>query len=379
MLIIQLVVVGTSFAQLKPFAEAFVDNKNQWPFIEKGNGYSISIDGGHLIMDANTTAIHTFKNLNLDEDYDFALEARMIFINGSRLGWMGFRFGMNEDANKFISFVYNNDKGFMIGTNNGKKYQTIRESKSHTVKPYDYNTLTVIKTGTTYRFLINEKQVHEAKIKAFYGPMVSLVTNTNMKMQVDDVQLYDPKKGKQKLQSDKELPALDTDLSLENLEEILNDEKLPDDYKTFLDNFVQLPSPFIFHPETGQGVDVSHLTFTQKTFYKYVASNVRNKSIWAIGKLGECKNGEAVLVLNRYLINNQDVSRFIVVAFDKKGNLVGEKEVGAIVKEGDSLFQLLDFKAYRDGDVINVEGTVTYHNGNKERNNVRFNTALCNL
>lgn len=361
--------------------EPFDNNNNNWPFLEHGDGYSISIENGHLVMDGNTTAIHCFKQLPITAETDFAVHSRMSFIEGNHLGWMGLRFAMSDQADKYISFVYNNDKGFLIGVNNGKKYDVIRESKSLLVKPYDYNTLTVIKSGTTYKFLLNDKQVHEEKIKSFFGPMFGVITNMNMKMQVDEFQVYDPKKGKAEINDNSVLSTIElsntTGGTFENLVN-LNDDA-PPEYKEFLTNFGQLPSPYYFSPETGQGVDVSQLPFTQKNFYQYVLGNVRNKAMWAVGKLGECGSGVSLLMLNRYNINNQDVSRFIIVAFNEKGEMTGQKEIGAMVKEGGSIFQILDFKTYRDGNVINAEATTTYQNGHKERTSVRFNATICNL
>jgi hypothetical protein len=360
--------------------ESFDNNDKGWPFIGVGDGYNISIEKGHLVMDGNRTAIHTYKKTGLTEDSSVAIYVRLIFLTGDHLGWMGIRFGMSEQADKYCSFVLNNDKGFLIGVSNGKKYETVRQGKSLLVKSYDYNTLTVIKNGLNYKFLINDKQVHEAKIKNFFGPMVGLVTNMNMKMQVDELEMYDPKSGRMIISSNSELSSVQLSTGGGSLEDLLiKKDAAPEDFQEFLSNFGQLPSPYYFSPETGQGTDVSHLSFTQKNFYKYVAANVRGKTMYALGKLSECGQGYALLMMNRYFINNQDVSRFVVVAFNSKGEITGEKEVGSMVKEGGDIFNVIDFKAYRDGAVVNIEATQTYHNGNKQKSSVRFNTSLCNF
>lgn len=366
----------------KYFYDNFDNNDQGWPFIGRSDGFSILIENSHLVMDGNTTAIHSFRKADLTEETDFAIDSRMIFVNGNHLGWMGIRFMMSEKADKYCSFVYNNDKGFLISKYNGKKSEVIRESKSTVVKPYDYNSLTVIKKGTTYKFLINDKQVHEEKIKDFFGPMAGVITNQNMKMQVDEFQVYDPSKGKTVGASSATiLSTFQSGSTLSSVEDILPAEKpvLPADFQEFIDQFGQINYPYYFSPETGQGLEVSNLEFTQKTFYKYVNSNVHDKVMWAMGKLADCKDGIAVLMMNRYRINAQDVSRFIVVSFNYKGEIIGEKEVGAMVKENGSFFKMIDFKAYKENNVVNVEATETFHNGNKQRNSVRFNTAMCNF
>jgi hypothetical protein len=101
--------------------------------------------------------------------------------------------------------------------------------------------------------------------------------------------------------------------------------------------------------------------------------------MYAMGKLGECGEGYSLLMMNRYFINRQDVSRFFVVAFNKNGEQTGEKEIGSMTKENGEFFNVIEFKTYRDGNVINAEATETYNNGHREKKNTRFNATLCNL
>lgn len=374
--------IFTAQAQQPYFVETFDEGNETWPFVGSGEGYSISISNGHLIMNGNQTAIHSLKKTTLTEDANFGIYARMIFIDGSHLGWMGIRFMMNEAGDKFCSFVYNNDKGFLIALHNGKKDETLRESKSQVIKPYDYNSLSLVKSGNTYKFLINDKQVFEEKIKSFYGPLVGVMTNANMQMQVDEFQIYDPKVGRKNTSDVKLLSSMDLSSSSgTELGELLTQshKELPPEFDEFLSNFYQLNFPYYFSPETAKAVEVTNLSFTQKNFYTYVAGNVLDKNMWALGKLSECAEGYALLMMNRYTINRQDVSRFFVIVFDRSGAKVAEKEVGAMVKEDGDFFKVIDFKAYRDGNVVNVEATETFHNGNKQRNSVRYNTLLCNF
>lgn len=369
-------------AQPAPIVEPFDNNDKQWPFIGNGNGYTLEIANGHLSMDGNMTAIHTFKNAGLTEEMNFGLYTRLIFLNGSSQGWMGLRFCMSEDATKYIGFILNNDQGFMIVVNNGKKYEVLRESRSQVVKSYDYNSLTVVKNGTTYKFLINDKQVYEEKIKSFFGPLVGFITNQNMKMQIDEFQLYDPKKGRAIIADNSILSSVQLSQSKDaSLLDLLTEKKddTPADFEDFLSNFQQLPSPYYFSPDNAQGTEVTNLPFTQKTFYRTVAASVRNKTMYALGKLGECGDGYSLLMMNRYLINRQDVSRFFFVAFNKKGEVMGEKEIGSMTKENGEFFNVIEFKTFRDGNVINAEATETYHNGHREKKNTRFNATLCNL
>lgn len=366
----------SALAQEPYLAESFSNNEQQWPFLGQGDGYSISIENGHLVLNGNTTAIQTFRKVTVSAEMDFAIYARMIFLNGDHTGWMGVRFMMNETADKYCTFSINNDKGFLISERNGKKYEVIRQSVSQVVLPDDYNTLTVVKKGSTYKFLINDKQVHEVKIKSFYGSYIGLMTNSNMAMQVDEVQVYDPVAGRKRINNSDHISGISTSLPQKQISSTL--QNASPEFEEFLTKFPSLAFPYYFHPENAQGVDISHLPFAQHTFYQYAVSNVRNRQVWAMGKLSECGEGLALLVMNRYQINDQDVSKFVVAIFDSNGVLKQEKDIGMMVKEFGEFFKVIEFKAYRDANAMNIEATEIFHNGNKLRNSVRYNTHLCN-
>ena len=364
--------VFTANGQMQPFADDFSNNQHQWPFLGAGDGYNISIENGHLVMNGYGNAIHTYKPFDISEDYAVAYHASMIFLKGDPTGWMGIRFNMNNDADRYCTFTFNNDKGFLISERVGKKYEVIRQSVSQVVKPYDYNSLTVIKKGSTYKFLLNDKQVHEAKIKSFHGSLFGVMANQNILMKVDEVQLYDPAQGKQ------DLKQTDSNFFREDLSLDKAPQKYSPEFQNFLDQFPRVAFPYYFRPENAQGVDVSSLSLVRQNFYKYVAANVRNNQMWAVCQLSECGDGIAVLMMNRYQINSQDISRFFVAIFDADGKLLQERELGSMVKENGDFFKVIDFKVYKDAKVMNLEATETFHNGNKSKNSIRYNTALCN-
>ncbi len=369
-LAISLLTIFSATGQIQPFVEDFTNNQHQWPFLGVGENYSISIEEGHLVMNAYGSAIHTFKSFDLHEDDEVVYHANMIFLKGDHTGWMGIRFNMNAEADRYCTFTYNNDKGFLISERVGKKYEVIRQSVSQVVKPYDYNSLTVIKKGSTYKFLINDKQVHEAKIKSFHGPLFGVMANQNLLMKTDEVQLYDPKQGRQEI-----VQASNSmfDSGLGN-----SRKSYSTDFQNFLDQFPRVAFPYYFSPQNAQGVDVSSIPLVQESFYQYVTASVRNNQMWAMCQLSECGDGIALLMMNRYQINSQDISRFFVAVFDSNGKLIQEREIGSMVKEHGDFFKVIDFKVYKDAKVMNIEATETFHNGNKNKSSVRYNTALCN-
>ncbi len=357
--------------QSKLFIESFSDNQHDWPFIGVSNDYSIRIERGHLVMHAKATAIHTYKSIDISQDDDIAYYTNMIFMGGDHTAWIGLHFNMNTSADKYFSFVYNNDKEFLISERAGKKYEVHRQSKSQVIKPYDYNSLTIVKKGSSYKFLINDKQVHELKIKTTYGPLLGITANSNTQIKVDEVQVYDPARGRQEIYND-ESAFLTADVNANIKKETTLE------FQELLNQFPRVAFPYYFHPQNAQGVDVSSYLIVQKTFYQYVAENVRNKQMWAMCQLSDCGEGYALLMMNRYQIYQQDISRFFVAVFDPSGKLLQEREIGEMVKENGSFFKVIEFKAYKEGNVMNIEATETFSNGNKSRKSVRFNTVLCN-
>lgn len=353
--------------------ETFDTNEHGWPFLGKGDGFEIKLDQGHLSMQSSTSAIHTYKDVGLSADKDFGIYTRQLFLQGTHLGWMGIRYSMSMDTKKYCSFFYNNGQGFFITVNNGKKEKIIRESQSTVIKPYDYNTLTVLKSGSTYRFLINDKQVHEAKISDCFGPGLAIFTSANMSILVDEVQVFESKKGKQRT-----IPSV----FVKNVTEkdvtsmVLSNTQMTPDFKEFYDSFQKYAFPYNYELVIGKAKVINQLPFVQKNYFEYLG-NTRGLQIWAIALLSQCHNGYAFLMANHYSINNQVNTRFSVEVFDLEGNPVGSKDLGAFVEEGGKYFKTLDFRISQSGNSILIETAETFYNGNKTKDITGLNYELC--
>jgi hypothetical protein len=362
-------------SKLVYLAEGFDDNKNNWTQ-ESNTNYAFKIVDGHAVIDANTTAIHSFQNIGATKSDDFGVHARLIFFNGTSEGWMGVRFGMSEDAKDYLTFCYNNAQGFLISSTNGKKYNVLRESKSTVVNPYDYNTLTVVKTQNHYKFLINDKQVFQDEIKSFFGPMIALYVGTNMSIRADEIQVFDPRKGKQKIIASQ---AVMTKTSEQDIKNIILTEPLPSDFQQFYDKFEKYQFPYDFSTVIDRAKIVNDLPFVQKHFYEYDLSTTRDHNVWAVAILSVCQNGYTFLVGNQYTIGNQKNFRFSIEAFDNKGTKLGSKTVGSIVEENNKYYQTLHFRVSQKSAAITFNVEETYFNGNVKKSLVSFNGDLCNL
>lgn len=362
-------------SKLVYLAEGFDDNKNNWTQESNAN-YSFKIADGHAVIDANTTALHFYQNIGAAKSDDFGVHSRMIFLNGTSEGWMGIRFGMGEDAKDYLTFCYNNAQGFLVSYKNGKKYTVLRESKSTVVKPYDYNTLTVTKTEGSYKFLINDKQVFQDEIKPFFGPLIALYVSNNMSIRVDEFQVFDLRKGKQKIVASQATMAKANDQDVKN---IILTEPLPPDFQEFYNVFEKYQFPYDFSTVVNRAKMVNDLPFVRKHFYEYDRSTTRDHNVWAVAILSVCQNGYTFLVGNQYSIGIQKIFRFSVEAFDNKGNKLGSKAVGSIVEENDKYYQTLHFRVSQKAASITFDVEETYFNGNVKKSLVSFNGDLCNL
>lgn len=362
-------------SKLVYLAEGFDDNKNNWRQ-ESNTDYAFKIVDGHAVIDANTTAIHSFQNVGAAKSDDFGVHSRMIFFNGTSEGWMGIRFGMSDDAKNYLTFCFNNAQGFLVSTTNGKKYNVLRESKSTVVNPYDYNTLTVIKSESHYRFLINDKQVFQDEIKSFFGPLIALYVSSNMSIRADEIQVFDPRKGKQKIIASQAVMAKTSEQDIKN---IILTEPLPPDFQQFYDQFQKFAFPYDYSTVINQAKDVSQLPFVQQNFYQYELSATRDHYTFALAILSVCQNGYTFLVGHKYTTGVQRVFRISIEAFDKKGNKLGSKNVGSTSEENNTYYQTLHFRVTQKGASVNFNVEETYFNGNVNKRLVSFNGDLCNL
>lgn len=356
-------------------AEGFEDNRNNWTE-ESNKNYAFAIADGHAVIDAYTTALHSFQNVGATKFDDFGIHSRMIFFNGTSEGWMGVRFGMDEDAKNYLTFCYNNAQGFLVSTTKEKKYNVLRQSKSTVIKPYDYNALTVVKAGEHYKFLINDKQVFQDDIKNFYGPLIGLYVSNNMSIRVDEIQMFDPRKGKQNIVASQATMAKTNDQDVKN---IILTESLPPEFQQFYDKFEKYAFPYDFSTVIDRAKMMNDLPFVQKHFYEYDLSTTRDHNVWAVAILSVCQNGYTFLVGNQYTIGNQKIFRFSIEAFDNKGSKLGSKTVGTIVEENDKYYQTLHFRVSQKGAAITFNVEETYFNGNVNKSLVSFNGDLCNL
>lgn len=358
-------------------ADGFDDNRNNWGLYDTKD-YRFQITDGHLAIDAYSVAVHAFQNINATKDDSYAIHTRMIFLNGTSEGWMGIRFNMSEDATRYLTFSYNNAQGFLVSNHTGKKYEVLRQSKSVVIKPYDYNTLTIVKKETSYQFLINDKQVFQDDLKSFYGSRAGLYISNNMSVKIDEFQVYDLRRGRQKIVSSQVTMAKSSDADIKQI--IEQQSAMSDDFRGFYQSFFKAAFPYEYSTVVRYAKNINHVPFVRKTFFEYDLSSMRYHNVNALTILSACQGGYTFLVAEEYSHNaQQDVIKFVIVAYDNQGKLLGRKDVGSIVTENGKYYQTLDFRVSQSGSAIMFNVSETYFNGNVNKKLVSFNGDICNL
>lgn len=377
LLVLSLTLPAAAQQKVTYLADGFDDNRNQWTEANTAE-YRFQITEGHLAIDANTVSVHTFQNIHAAAEESYAVHTRMIFLNGTSEGWMGIRFNMSDDATRYLTFSYNNAQGFLVSNHNGKKHEVLRESKSVVIKPYDYNTLTVVKKEKSYQFLINDKQVFQDDIKSFYGSLAGVYVSQNMSVKVDEFQVYDLRRGRQKIVSSQVTMTKATDTDVKKM--IEQQTSMSDDFRGFYEAFFKAAFPYEYSTVIRYSKNINHVPFVQKTFFEYDLSSMRYHNVHAMTILSACQGGYTFLVAEEYGPTPiQDVTKFVIVAYDNQGKLLGRKDIGWNVLENGKYYQTLDFRVTQTGSAIVFDVKETYFNGNINKRLVSFNGEICNL
>ncbi|MGW8121067.1 hypothetical protein ACV07N_00295 [Roseivirga echinicomitans] len=192
-IVMAMLVTTGLFAQEVFFKDSFNDNKNNWPFLGKYNGYSVAIQNGHLrIESTEDIAVLTYIDPHVYKE-DYGLSAKMILEKGEAEGLIGMRFGMSNDASKYYTFLYNNEGDYAVHKYDRKTSVLFEGSTEGIVKPMQYNDLLVVKQGDVFSFRLNEKILYTTTIKNTFGGLIAVKTAPKTTIMVDEIKIYDHK------------------------------------------------------------------------------------------------------------------------------------------------------------------------------------------
>ena len=178
------------------FSESFENNVNDWYEGSSDSRY-FKIENGYYVIQSFKSGTYAASKFNtkgkftIDQSRDFQIEARMKFVSGEDNnsnslnwgqeadGWSNFRFGFSGDGSYKI-FSYNKS-----ATNQWTNYQPWTNSIA--LNRSDYNKLTIRKVSDRYYFFINEQLVTSTPFLPFFGQVLSVQSNQNTTIRVDDI------------------------------------------------------------------------------------------------------------------------------------------------------------------------------------------------
>ena len=157
------------------YFEGFDDNKGKWitGLIANGTGRLLVEDGHYLLqaLDANSKSAWR-TDVSIDTGRDFEIEARLMFVRGLDNQGQGILWGGKDRQNEHRFLFAANGYYRIYKAEAGKYPDIVGWKKTDLVKPDDYVTLTVRKSGGTYFFFLNKVLVHKMPFEPFFGQQI---------------------------------------------------------------------------------------------------------------------------------------------------------------------------------------------------------------
>ncbi len=179
------------------FSEEFNDNSRTWREGSSDSRY-FKVENGYYVIQSFQSGYYAAAKFNeedqfnIDQSRDFQIECKMKFISGEdnnsnslnwgqkKEDWSSYRFGFSGDGS-FKIFSYDE-----AASNKWTNYQSWTETSKLT---NDFNKMTIRKVADQYYFFINETLVTTMPFKPFYGQILSIQSNQNTTIRVDDVMI----------------------------------------------------------------------------------------------------------------------------------------------------------------------------------------------
>lgn len=180
------------------YTEDFRDNRGNWREGSSDSRY-FKLENGYYVIQSFQTGYYAAAKFNeekpftIDQSRDFQIECKIKFVSGednnsnslnwgqSNEDWSNYRFGFSGDGSYKI-FSYNES-----AENKWKNYQSWTTSSA--INKSEFNKMTVRKVADQYYFFINETLVTTMPFKPFFGQVLSIQSNQNTTIRIDDIRI----------------------------------------------------------------------------------------------------------------------------------------------------------------------------------------------
>ncbi|MDW3196469.1 MAG: CHAT domain-containing protein [Cytophagales bacterium] len=186
---------GYSYQEML-YKEDFSDNSQSWRAGTSDSRY-FQIENGYYVIQSFKTGYYAAAKFNeenqftIDQSRDFQIECKMKFVSGEDNNSNSLNWGQKSDDWSNLRFGFSGDGSFKVfsyddaAENNWTNYQSWTESAA--LSKRDYNKMTVRKVADQYYFFINEILVTTVPFKPFFGQVLSVQSNQNTTIRVDDI------------------------------------------------------------------------------------------------------------------------------------------------------------------------------------------------
>ena len=149
------------------FYDNFQNNNNNWNLKSSGTKI-VQIKDKALSIETLHDKIGLLQEVQINENENFEIEARIKFVSGNSKRAFGIQWGSSPENNRYYSFIINPNQQFAISKYSGA-YINFKHGIDNNIKSNDYNIITIRKIDNMLYFFLNKKLVHSMEYRMFYG------------------------------------------------------------------------------------------------------------------------------------------------------------------------------------------------------------------
>lgn len=178
------------------FTEDFSDNSQSWREGSSDSRY-FKVEHGYYVIQSFKSGFYSAAKFNeenqftIDQSRDFQIECKIKFISGEDNNSNSLNWGQKSDDWSNLRFGFSGGGSFKVfsyddaAENKWTNYQSWTESAA--LNKSDFNKMTIRKVADQYYFFINETLVTTVPFKPFFGQVLSVQSNQNTTIRVDDI------------------------------------------------------------------------------------------------------------------------------------------------------------------------------------------------
>lgn len=178
------------------FSENFDNNHNQW-YEGTSNSTYFKLENGYYVVQSFQSGSYASSKFNksvnfaIDQTKNFQIECKIKFVSGEDNNSNSLNWGQKKDDWSSLRFGFSGDGSYKVfsyseaAENKWTNFQ--KWTSSSAINRGDFNKMTIRKVSDRYYFFINEILVTSKPYVPFFGQLLSIQSNQNTTIRVDDV------------------------------------------------------------------------------------------------------------------------------------------------------------------------------------------------